>query len=60
MSKNYDCSCHVEYPNQYHKKANGKWICVDKYEKVEDWKPTGVMSCKTHCRRKEVANGDRV
>lgn len=50
--KDYQCSCHIEYPNENCKFKNGKWKCVDKYEKVEDWKPKGICSCKTHCRLK--------
>lgn len=52
MNKNYDCSCYQEYPNVLHKRSNGAWKCIDKYEKVEDWKPTSACRCKTHCRRK--------
>lgn len=49
---NYQCSCYWEYPNPMHRHNNGKWKCVDNYEKCEDWKPKSVYSCKTHCRRK--------
>lgn len=49
----YDCSCFVDYPNESHRKINGSWKCVDKYEKCEDWKSKSIYGCKTHCRRKE-------
>lgn len=49
----YDCSCFVEYPNKAHRHESGKWKCVDKFEKCEDWKPKYPHSCVTHCRRKE-------
>ena len=51
--KNYDCSCFADYPNENHKRKNGSWKCIDKYEKCEDWKPKSIYSCKTHCRKKE-------
>lgn len=51
---NYQCSCYWEYPNPMHRHNNGKWKCVDNYEKCEDWQPKSIYSCKTHCRRKEV------
>lgn len=51
--KDYDCSCFAEYPNKSHILKNGKWKCVDKYEKIEDWEPKSIYGCVTHCRRKE-------
>lgn len=51
---NYQCSCYWEYPNPMHRHNNGKWKCIDNYEKCEDWQPKSIYSCKTHCRRKEV------
>lgn len=52
--KDYQCSCYVEYPNENHKFKSGKWKCVDRYEKCEDWKPKGIYNCKTHCRLKKI------
>ena len=58
MKTNYQCSCYMEYPNISCKKANGKWICVDKYEKVEGWKSPRKHGCKTHCRRKDTRRSE--
>lgn len=61
-----ECSCWVKYPNPMHKKDNGRWKCVDDYECIRDLeiKMTKVgVSCvsgKTHCRRKEGKNMDKV
>ena len=61
-----ECSCWAKYPNPMHKKDNGKWKCVDDYECIRDLeiKMTKVgVSCvsgKTHCRRKEGKNMDKV
>ena len=61
-----ECSCWVKYPNPMCKKDNGKWKCVDDYECIRDLeiKMTKVgVSCvsgKTHCRRKEGKNMDKV
>lgn len=61
-----ECSCWVHYPNPMFKKDNGKWKCVDDYECIRDLeiKMTKVgVSCvsgKTHCRRKEGKNMDKV
>lgn len=43
---NYDCSCHIEYPNINHKKSGG-WKCVDEFEFVEV-----SRRGTTHCKRK--------
>lgn len=51
QAKQYDCSCHMDYPNEKYKRTNGKWKCVDCYEFVEVSKH-GLI----HCRRKENQN----
>lgn len=33
-----ECSCWSEYPNECHKKNNGKWKCVDYYTCIKDRK----------------------
>ena len=53
---NGECSCWCEYPNDAHKRDNGKWRCVDDYVCV---KPLGKSSdgkrgYKTKCVRKEL------
>lgn len=30
------CSCWIKYPNDSHKKLNGKWKCVDCYRCIRD------------------------
>lgn len=55
ISKDYDCHCWNDYPNENHKyygcsdtpKKSGKWKCVDCYEYVGKSK-----SGATHCRKK--------
>ena len=51
-----ECTCYLEYPNALHKKGNGKWICVDKYECIRplERKADGTVKLKTKCRKKEV------
>lgn len=44
------CTCWVDYPNKAHKKANGKWKCVDCYINIR--KNDGYRR-KTKCIRKE-------
>ena len=57
------CSCWHKYPNELHKKGNGKWKCVDEYqcvrELVERTTAFGqtVQIKKTVCERKEAENG---
>lgn len=47
VSKNYVCHCWCEYPNDNHKRKNGKWKCVDSYEYVGKSKYGA-----THCKKK--------
>ena len=54
-----ECTCWVEYPNESHRKQNGKWKCVDDYECIRplDVRPIEGMPCpkyvrKTKCRKK--------
>ena len=54
--KNYDCSCFADYPNESHRRKDGSWKCVDRFEKCEDWQGKYLGSCKTHCRKKEQKN----
>ena len=51
--KEYDCSCWKHYPNPNHKKRNGTWLCVDKYECVRDLIDGKWWDAKTHCRRRK-------
>ena len=44
-----ECSCYAEYPNEFHKRKNGNWICVDKYVCV---RKRGKY--KTKCMRKDM------
>ncbi len=30
------CSCWCEYPNESHKKENGKWKCIDDYRCIKN------------------------
>ena len=53
MSNGFDCSCWVAYPNGSHKKCNGKWKCVDKFECVHSTESGYKYGDKTKCRRKE-------
>lgn len=56
-----ECTCWIEYPNENHKKASGKWKCVDDYVCL---RPLSVRKCKppckdfaygkTKCRRKDA------
>lgn len=61
-----ECSCWVHYPNPMYKKDNGKWKCMDDYECVNDLEiietKIGLTAVKrkTHCRRKEGKNMDKV
>lgn len=50
--KDYDCSCKISYPNDLHKKKNGKWKCVDCYDYVGR-----TRYGTTHCKRKEWYKG---
>lgn len=52
MSSCFDCSCWVTYPNESHKKDNGKWKCVDKFECVHSTKTGYKYGDKTKCQRK--------
>lgn len=51
--KDYQCSCWVHYPNESHKKKNGTWKCVDRYECVRDLVDGKNWDAATHCKRKE-------
>lgn len=51
--KQWDCSCHVKYPNISHKHENGSWKCVDKYICVRDYIKGKNYDCCTHCIKKE-------
>lgn len=46
----YQCSCYLPYPNEYHKHKNGTWKCIDKYEPIEH--KTQRYGSLTHCRKK--------
>ena len=48
----YDCSCYRQYPNEGHKHKNGCWKCVDRFERIEDYKPRNQYSIVTKCRSK--------
>lgn len=56
------CSCWQKYPNELHKKKNGKWKCVDNYHCVRDLveRVTAfgktVQIKKTVCEKKEAAD----
>lgn len=47
-----ECSCYASYPNESHKKKNGKWKCVDDYECVRNC----THKQKTKCVLKENNN----
>lgn len=52
------CTCWREYPNEAHRKPNGKWICVDKYKCVRplEYQEVGTIDMpyrKTKCERIE-------
>lgn len=44
-----DYSCWANYSSKAHKKKNGEWKCVDRYECIRDREG---YDRKTHCRRK--------
>ena len=51
------CSCWVDYPNKAHKKANGTWLCVDKYRCIRNRTGTSQYSgLKTKCVKVESEN----
>lgn len=53
MKETY-CTCYHDYPNEYHKRKNGHWICVDKYEcirKRETSPKFGFTTLKTKCKK---------
>lgn len=53
------CTCWADYPNKAHKKANGAWLCVDKYRCIR--KRTGFYSgtgLKTKCIKIEEAKAN--
>jgi len=53
-----ECSCWLDYPNANHKRRNGHWKCVDKYECIRQLqrKQNGTVRHKTVCRKKEVVD----
>lgn len=53
-----ECSCYYEYPNPCHRRRNGNWLCVDKYECIRPLqrKENGRVKLKTVCRKKEVVD----
>lgn len=55
------CTCWVDYPNKNHKRANGKWKCVDYYECVYTGNKS-ISRCTTRCRMKDgyTKNGKKV
>ena len=53
-----NCSCWCKYPNESHKRKNGKWKCIDKYYCVHDLeyiknKCGGTYVRKTKCLKIE-------
>ena len=51
MSKDYNCSCWMDYPNELHKRAC-EWKCVERYEYVGK-SPRGKTRCKLVKRRRK-------
>ena len=54
---NWQCSCHVPYPNKAHQRKNGKWKCIDKYEPVQ-FTQTNIYNPCTHCKLKSREERD--
>lgn len=56
--KKWDCHCWAHYPNINHKRKNGSWKCVDKYECIRDLIEPNLnyYDKATHCKRKEAAS----
>lgn len=48
------CSCWCKYPNEAHKKRNGKWKCVDSYRCIRDKEEMH----KTVCEKIEEVKDD--
>ena len=46
----FDCSCYAPYPNKTQKHKNGRWKCVDDYEKI-DYQPKSKCGPCTHCKK---------
>ena len=53
---NGECSCWCQYPNDAHKRGNGKWKCVDDYVCVRPLKKDGERrrAFKTKCVKKRI------
>ena len=47
----YTCTCYMPYPNECHRKKNGKWKCLE-YEPLK-FKRIGEHFPMTRCRRRE-------
>ena len=48
------CSCWVKYPNECKKRANGKWLCVDKYRCVKNTDGVNKTVCESVNKRSEI------
>ena len=46
----YTCTCYMPYPNECHRKKNGKWKCLE-YEPLK-FKRTGEHYPMTRCRKR--------
>lgn len=55
-----ECSCWCEYPNDAHKRGNGKWKCIDDYVCVRPLKKSGERrrGYKTKCMKKESVESE--
>lgn len=51
------CTCWRDYPNEAHKRANGKWKCVDCYENTGS---RDGYKMKTRCIKKTEPEDDEV
>lgn len=47
------CSCWVNYPNNNHKKSNGKWKCVDYYKCISNYDGKRKTVCEKIEDKKE-------
>lgn len=46
-----ECSCWRKYPNEWLKKDNGRWKCVDLYECIRDCNGHYGYGKKTKCKK---------
>lgn len=46
----YQCTCYKPYPNESHKRKNGKWKCVDNFRPVK-FNDKWLSRPTTYCAR---------